>query len=656
MQRRDHYAKFVTVLDIGKQRRSLTHGSLGNGPSTVVFRFFVETDTLFTVTNSSRVFKFILGNGHPNFNSFAAKMFGDMMKLEGIESRDPPESMNDAICRAGVITMPIKFQLNTLQAMNVMEDPTSLHGIRYVKNSSEKQIDIWPRDCPEPIYFAPLTLKFSVNPIRIEHTGGLLSLGPGLGKTLLVITHTMLKRAATLAKIKAAPMERCSVGTIVVADEYLHTHWRDQIALHAPRAKVGTIYNLTRPKPNSYVDFVILTLPGLLGLSGYFNMTINRICYDEAHSLASKVKNIDALPFKVDHIWAVTATPGHAKYLAQNFDNITKVLRFPAVHPVCSKYFPDAFNSLRNMIISGGGGVVTDSLLPNLITVNTHVPLNDHDLAELASIRSMPHVTLDQFRISQISTAVRSSMAFNAPASHADNNQLRPYTQLQVIGADNLFADDDCCICMEPMQQPVALPCNHVFCYGCMSGIVQHNCALCRVPFVLGSVKQVIHAAVEGPALPPVVIKSTWTFTSTVNAVSDAVEANEQRINSGKTIIFCDTDFVLPLSTHLRTAHGVQSLWYLEEATAQVKEEAIHRFKTDPTRRVLVIDIALNAGLDLPCADNIIFTCRDAISPDSHVFRQAVGRIRRISQASTTVRANILHFEKYETIRDILTA
>jgi hypothetical protein len=34
--------------------------------------------------------------------------------------------------------------------------------------------------------------------------------------------------------------------------------------------------------------------------------------------------------------------------------------------------------------------------------------------------------------------------------------------------------------------------------------------------------------------------------------------------------------------------------------------DAIDLFKTDAAKRVLVIDIALNAGLDLPCADNII--------------------------------------------------
>jgi hypothetical protein len=67
--------------------------------------------------------------------------------------------------------------------------------------------------------------------------------------------------------------------------------------------------------------------------------------------------------------------------------------------------------------------------------------------------------------------------------------------------------------------------------------------------------------------------------------------------------------------------HDYQSLFYLEDMSRPTGD-AIDLFKTDAAKRVLVIDIALNAGLDLPCADNIIFACREPMS-DSHVFQQA---------------------------------
>jgi hypothetical protein len=55
--------------------------------------------------------------------------------------------------------------------------------------------------------------------------------------------------------------------------------------------------------------------------------------------------------------------------------------------------------------------------------------------------------------------------------------------------------------------------------------------------------------------------------------------------------------------------HDYQSLFWKMSLARQ--ETAIDLFKTDAAKRVLVIDIALNAGLDLPCADNIIFACRE---------------------------------------------
>jgi hypothetical protein len=82
-------------------------------------------------------------------------------------------------------------------------------------------------------------------------------------------------------------------------------------------------------------------------------LRMNRLCYDEAHVLAAKITKLQSqyhIPSNADHLWAVTATPSHAKYLSENF-GITKVLLWPA-KPVCCKYYPD-INALRKMIISG---------------------------------------------------------------------------------------------------------------------------------------------------------------------------------------------------------------------------------------------------------------------------------------------------------------
>jgi hypothetical protein len=97
---------------------------------------------------------------------------------------------------------------------------------------------------------------------------------------------------------------------------------------------------------------------------------MNRLCYDEAHVLAAKITKLQSqyhIPSNADHLWAVTATPSHAKYLSENFGNITKVLRIPA-KPRVLQVLPRHFNALRKMIISG--------VPTSLRTVFTQVTIN----------------------------------------------------------------------------------------------------------------------------------------------------------------------------------------------------------------------------------------------------------------------------------------
>jgi hypothetical protein len=132
-------------------------------------RFFIGTNALFSKNITD--LKFIFGKGQPRFNTDALKAFAAMMKQTGIESADPPLDLQDKVCRAGVITAPIQFQINTLQAMRVMEDPESSHGLRHVRNSEELQTSIWPRDSPNPI-LSHRTRCHSLQRANTEHTEG----------------------------------------------------------------------------------------------------------------------------------------------------------------------------------------------------------------------------------------------------------------------------------------------------------------------------------------------------------------------------------------------------------------------------------------------------------------------------------------------------
>jgi hypothetical protein len=75
-----------------------------------------------------------------------------------------------------------------------------------------------------------------------------------------MIAHTMLKREEGMAKHRSDVMGRCAIGPSSLRI-LTSTHWREQIALHAPSAH----RNLRQhPTTQKYADFVIVTIHQLM--------------------------------------------------------------------------------------------------------------------------------------------------------------------------------------------------------------------------------------------------------------------------------------------------------------------------------------------------------------------------------------------------------
>ncbi|CAG4950188.1 unnamed protein product [Colias eurytheme] len=47
--------------------------------------------------------------------------------------------------------------------------------------------------------------------------------------------------------------------------------------------------------------------------------------------------------------------------------------------------------------------------------------------------------------------------------------------------------DQDCAVCMQKYNHPAKLPCDHIFCFLCVKGVMRrnHNCPMCRTPIPL---------------------------------------------------------------------------------------------------------------------------------------------------------------------------
>jgi hypothetical protein len=225
----------------------------------------------------------------PRFNTDALKAFAAMMKQTGIESADPPPDLQDKVCRAGVITAPIQFQINTLQAMRVMEDPESSHGLRHVRNSEELQTSIWPRDSPNPSYSHRTrchSLHNGPAPDRRATRAGTRT------RKAIMIAHTMLKREEGWRNTDRTSWG-CAIGpsSLRILTSTLAGTDRSSRAFgcHRNRRQHPTTQKTFRHRDHTSAD----------GLGFQSPLRMNRLCYDEAHVLAAKIPNSITVPYSL---------------------------------------------------------------------------------------------------------------------------------------------------------------------------------------------------------------------------------------------------------------------------------------------------------------------------------------------------------------------
>ena len=84
--------------------------------------------------------------------------------------------------------------------------------------------------------------------------------------------------------------------------------------------------------------------------------------------------------------------------------------------------------------------------------------------------------------------------------------------------------DDECIICMDEMHQPVALPCGHVFCQGCMLGTIRANkrcCPTCRAALSPRGMCMALDPRRSVSAVPPRPIDPVYDVAAAVWAAAD---------------------------------------------------------------------------------------------------------------------------------------
>jgi hypothetical protein len=208
-------------------------------------------------------------------------------------------------------------------------------------------------------------------------------------------------------------------------------------------------------------------------------LRMNRLCYDEAHVLAAKITNSN-------HSTIFPPTPTtygpsrlrlHMPSTYLRTSEISQGASYSGRKPVCCKYYPDTFNALRKMIISG---VPTSlrTVFTKLITINTRTSTTT--TWQNYNLSHAPQVTLDVAHL-QITRAVRTSASTRTTRHRVVNTMPVQYDHLPVVNSATLFMDRLLRL-LRAYGRPCRPACRHTFCFQCLSMIaanqLQRNCEM----------------------------------------------------------------------------------------------------------------------------------------------------------------------------------
>jgi hypothetical protein len=261
-----------------------------------------------------------------------------MMKQTGIESADPPlRSTGQGLSRWS--------HHRTYTVSNQYSSGNARHGgsrivsrSRHVRNSEELQTSIWPRDSPNPILFAPYTMSFSANGPTLHRRA------TRAGTNRKDTDHDRAYDAQARGRDGETQIGRH--GALCYQDHRRcgssPTHWREQIALHAPSAVIGTYDSIRRPR-KQYADFVIVTIHQLMDSASKSPLRMNRLCYDEAHVLAAKITKLQSqyhIPSNADHLWPSRLRLHMPSTYLRTSETSQRCFVFRQT-PCAAKYYPD---------------------------------------------------------------------------------------------------------------------------------------------------------------------------------------------------------------------------------------------------------------------------------------------------------------------------
>ena len=205
----------------------------------------------------------------------------------------------------------------------------------------------------------------------------------------------------------------------------------------------------------------------------------------------------------------------------------------------------------------------------------------------------------------------------------------------------SIESQEDCPICLDPLQEPVITRCAHVFCTICIERVIdiQHKCPMCRAELESLATTTVKPAKEAGPPSPPtqeelldraVLEKNS---SSKVEGILSILKASAKD-STNKTIIFSQWTSFLNILQHHLTAAGFTYTRIDGSMNALQRDAALESFDTDHNTTIMLASLAVcSVGLNLVAANQVIMS--DSWWAPA-IEDQAVDRVHRLGQLRET--------------------
>lgn len=587
-------------------------------------------------------------------------------------SEDVLEAMHMADQPAELATVLLPYQRQGLQWMLDHESPQ-------LPEKSDDVVQMWKKTGKN---YLNIATNFAVTKAPDLARGGLLADDMGLGKTIQVISLIM------------ADPHKNGAPTLIIAPLTVMSNWSHQAAFHvkkkyAPRVLTyhGPENKDLSPQELKIYDIVITTYQTMTGelfpygqstpepvpaKKGLFSIQWNRVVLDEGHQIRNPKAKMSQAACALDarSRWVLTGTP-----IVNSLKDLYSQVKFLRLAGGLTEF--EIFNSTLIRPLKNGDPVARtllqalmatlclrrmkdmkfiDLKLPKITFHKYPVKFLRHEqerydafkseaMGLVAAVKakkgdySMTHLLEVLLRLRQTCNhwkmcgdeRVRKLLELVESGKAVDVTNVANRKGLQDLLQLQIDSQEDCCVCLDSLKNPVITGCAHAFCRECIERVIetQHKCPMCRQ--ALANKELLVEPSVlseEGDEMDADL--DPESTSSKIEALIKILKASEADANV-KTVVFSQWTSFLDLVQNQLKQHDLNFTRLDGKMNSTQRDLALESLATDSSCKIMLASLSVcSVGLNLVSANQVILA--DSWWAPA-IEDQAVDRVHRLGQS-----------------------